>query len=165
MWEAVKKKIVRTVESSSGWRSRTCWVLRLSSASACTGSVSRVSHGSRSALLAQLLQTHQHHAINECLKLLRQLGRAQLEAPMRHQHDHGQVQHMRMQLQKVKAMGAKTVLEPRLGVHLHLQQHDRLFRCAPFRRARPEDPIEAMVCGFKFRRLEAIERISRGIGP
>jgi hypothetical protein len=30
-----------------------------------------------------------------------------------------------MELEKAKALGAKAMLEPRLGVHLHLQQHHR----------------------------------------
>jgi hypothetical protein len=32
-----------------------------------------------------------------------------------------------MELKKAKTLGAQTVLEPRLGVHLHLQQHHRLL--------------------------------------
>jgi hypothetical protein len=36
-------------------------------------------------------------------------------------HDHyGQVLHLGMELKKAKTLGAQTVLEPRLGVHLHL---------------------------------------------
>lgn len=48
-------------------------------------------------------------------------------------HNHGQVLHLGVQLEKAKALGAQTVLEPRLGVHLHLQQHHRLLGCAGLR--------------------------------
>jgi hypothetical protein len=50
-----------------------------------------------------------------------------VETPVGNHHDHGQVLHLRVQLKKAKTLGAQTVLEPRLGVHLHLQQHHRLL--------------------------------------
>ena len=55
-----------------------------------------------------------------------------VEPPVRHHHNHGQVQHLAVQLEKAKALGTQTVLEPRPGVHLHLQQHHRLLGCARF---------------------------------
>ena len=51
-------------------------------------------------LLAKLLQAQPHHAIHKRLKLLRQLIRAKPEAPVRHQHHHSQVQHLRVQLEE-----------------------------------------------------------------
>ena len=56
-----------------------------------------------------------------------------VEAPVGNHHDHGQVLHLRVQLEKAKALGTQSVLEPRLGVHLHLQQHHRLLLCAGLR--------------------------------
>jgi hypothetical protein len=55
-----------------------------------------------------------------------------VEAPLGNHHNHGQVLHLRVQLEKAKALVAQPVLEPRLGVHLHLQQHHRPFGCARF---------------------------------
>jgi hypothetical protein len=72
------------------------------------------------------------HAIHERLQLLRQEGRPEVEAPVRHQHHHGQVLHLRVQLEEAKALSAKPVLEPRLALRLHLQQHHRLLRRAHF---------------------------------
>lgn len=69
------------------------------------------------------------HAMETGLQLLRQLGRAKIEAPVRHHHNHGQVLHLGVQLEKAKALGTQTVLEPRLGVHLNLQQHHRPLLC------------------------------------
>ena len=115
--------------------------------------------------MAQLLQAEPQHAINKRLQLLRQPGRAEVEAPVRHQHHHGQVLHLRMQLQKAKALSAKPVLEPTLAVHLHFQQHHRLLRRADLPASGPERPIEAMVRRLQLRRLKAIERVARSIGP
>jgi hypothetical protein len=84
---------------------------------------------------------------------------------VRHHHNHGQVLHLGMELQKAKTLGAQTVLEPRLGVHLHLQQYHRLLGCARFYRARPERPIESMVCRLELWRLKPVERIARRIRP
>ena len=72
------------------------------------------------------------HAINKRLQLLRQLIRPEPEALVWHHHDHGQVVDLWMQLQKACGLGKQPVLEPRLGVHLHLQQHHRPFGCARF---------------------------------
>jgi hypothetical protein len=83
-----------------------------------------------------------------------------VETPVGNHHDHGQVLHLRVQLKKAKTLGAQTVLEPRIGVHLHLQQHHRLLGCARFYRARPERPIETMVRRFQFRRVKALEQIA-----
>ena len=55
-----------------------------------------------------------------------------VEAPVRHHHNHCQMQHLGMQLQKASGLSKEPVLEPRLGVHLHLQQHHRPFGCARF---------------------------------
>jgi hypothetical protein len=115
--------------------------------------------------LAQLLQAQPHHAIHKRLKLLRQLIRAKVEAPVRHQHHHGQVQHLRVQLEEAKALSAQTMLEPRLGVHLHLQQHHGPIRRANVAASGPERPIKAMVRRFELRRLKAIKRIARSVGP
>ena len=84
---------------------------------------------------------------------------------VRHHHNHGQMLHLGMELQKAKTLGAQTVLEPRLGVHLHLQQHHRLLGGARFCRARPEHSIEAMVHRLELRRLKAIKRIAWRIRP
>ena len=44
-------------------------------------------------LLAQLLQAEPDHAIHKRLQLLRQLGWAKLEAPVRHHYDHRESAH------------------------------------------------------------------------
>ncbi|MCX5967646.1 MAG: hypothetical protein NTV57_08420 [Cyanobacteria bacterium] len=117
------------------------------------------------SLLAQLLQAQPHHAINKHLQLLRQLGRAQPQVMVRHYHDNGQVLHLGVELEKAKALGAKAMLEPRLGVHLHLKQHHWVLRRAFVSRARPKRPVKAMVRRFELRSLKAVERIPRRIGP
>jgi hypothetical protein len=96
-------------------------------------------------LLAQLLEAEPDHAIKEGLQLLRQLSWTKLEAPVRHQHDHGQMLHLGMQLEKAKALSSQSVLETLLGVHLHLQQHHRLLRRARVCSTRPERSIKAVV--------------------
>jgi toxin HigB-1 len=40
------------------------------------------------------------------------------------------MQHLGVELEKASGLGKEAVLEPRLGVHLHLQQHDRPIRPA-----------------------------------
>ena len=65
-----------------------------------------------------------------------------------HRHHHGQMQYLGVELQKASGLSKQTVLEPWLGVHLHLQQHHRLLRRAFVSRARPIGPIKGMVCGF-----------------
>ena len=54
------------------------------------------------------------------LQLADQPIRPQPETPMRHHHNHRQMLHLGVELQEAKALGAQTVLEPRLAVHLHL---------------------------------------------
>jgi hypothetical protein len=76
-----------------------------------------------------------------------------------------QVLHLGVELHKARCLRPQTVLEPRLGVHLHLQQHHRLLGCAHFCRARPERAIEAMVCRLGLWRLKAVEGIARRIRP
>ena len=73
--------------------------------------------------------------------------------------------HLRVELEKAKALGPQPVLEPRLGVHLHLQQHHRLLRRTRIPRAGPERPIETMVGSFQLWRLKTVERIARRIWP
>jgi hypothetical protein len=75
---------------------------------------------------------------------MRQQGWTEVETQVRHHDHHGQVLHLGVQLEKAKALGTQPVLEPRLSVHLHLQQHHRLLGGARFYRARPERPIETM---------------------
>ena len=66
-------------------------------------------------LLAQLLQAQPPHAIHKPLQLLRQLGWTKPEAPVRHRHHHGQMQHLGVDMEKAKALGAKAMLEPGLA--------------------------------------------------
>ena len=56
--------------------------------------------------------------------------------------------HLRVELEKAKALGAKAVFKPRLGVHLHLKQHHWVLRGAGLTAFGPKGPIKAMVCGF-----------------
>jgi hypothetical protein len=88
------------------------------------------------------------HAIDKRLQLLRQLGGAEVEVPVRHHDDDGQVQHLGVELKKAKSLGAQAVLEPRLGVHLHLQQHHRLLGCSALTAAWPEDAIKTVIHRF-----------------
>ena len=67
---------------------------------------------------------------------------------MRHHHDHSQMQHLGVELQKTKALSAEAVFKPRLGVHLHLKQHHWVLRGAGLAAFGPKGPIKAMVCGF-----------------
>ena len=67
---------------------------------------------------------------------------------MRHHDHHGQVLHLGMELQEASSLGKQPVLEPRLALHLHLQQNNRLLGCALVSQARPKRPIEAMVRRF-----------------
>ena len=85
--------------------------------------------------------------------------------PLRHHQDHGQAVYPRLDLEKAKALGAKTVLETWLAAHLHLQQHHRLLQRAGLPASGPKRPIKPVACGFEFRRLKAIERIPRRIRP
>ena len=61
-----------------------------------------------------------------------QLGRTELETPVRHHHNHGQVLHLGVELQEASSLGKQPMFEPRLALHLHLQQHHRLFGSARF---------------------------------
>ena len=72
---------------------------------------------------------------------------------LRHHDHYGQVLHLGMELEKAKALGAQTVLEPRLGVHLHLQQHHWPICRTGLPRSRPERAIEAMAGRLQLRRL------------
>ena len=116
-------------------------------------------------LLAQLLKAQPDHPINKRLQLLRQKGWAKLEAPVRHHHDHRQMQHLGVELQKASGLGKQAVHEPRLGVHLHLQQHHGPIRRTNIPRAGPERPIKTMARRFELRSLKAIELIARRIWP
>ena len=86
------------------------------------------------------LQAQPDHPINKRLQLLRQLGWTKLEAPVRHHNDHSQMQHLGVELEKAKALGAKAMLKPRLAVHLHLKQHHRLLWCARLARCWAKRP-------------------------
>ena len=99
-------------------------------------------------LLTQLLQAEPHHAINKRLQLLRQLGGAEVEVPVRHYNNHGQMQHLGVELKKTKALGSQAVLEALLGVHLHLQQHHRLLGCFALTATWPEDAIKTVIHRF-----------------
>ena len=116
-------------------------------------------------LLGQLLQAQPNHPIEKGLQLLRQLGRSELEVPMWHHHDHSEMLHLWVQLQKARGLSKQPMFEPRFGVHLHLQQQHRPFRRARFCRARPEGSIEAVVRRFQFGSIKAIQRITRRVGP
>jgi len=52
---------------------------------------------------------------------LRQLIGLEPGRPTRDHHNHSQMLHLVMELEKAKAVSAKAMLEPRLGVHLRLQ--------------------------------------------
>ncbi len=81
-------------------------------------------------------------------------------ASVRHHHDHGQVQHLGMELQEARRLGKQPVREPGFAVHLHLQQHHRLLRRAALTAARPEQVIKAVVGSLELSRLKAIRRIT-----
>ena len=103
-------------------------------------------------LLAQLFEAQPHHPIHKRLQLLRQLGRAEVETQVRHDDHHSQVFHPGVELEKAKALSTEPMREPRLAVHLHLQQHHRLLRRAGLVGLRPERAIETMVHRLEFRR-------------
>ncbi len=115
--------------------------------------------------MAQFFQAQPDHAIEEGLQLLRQLVRAEIEAPVGHHHNHCKMLHPRMQLQEAEALGAKPVHEPGFGMHLHLQQHHRPLRHAGLPASGPERAIETMLGSFEFRCVKAIQHIPRGIRP
>ena len=83
---------------------------------------------------------------------------------MRHQHHHGQMQHLRVELEKAGGLGKEPVLEPTLAMHLHLQQHHGPLSSAHFGRTWPERPIEAMVRRFELGGFKAVQRITGSIG-
>ena len=62
--------------------------------------MSRVSQWIEISLLAELLKAQPDHPIHKRLQLLRQQGWTKLEAPVRHHHDHSQMQHLGVELQK-----------------------------------------------------------------
>ena len=80
---------------------------------------------------------------------------------MRHYHDHGQMEHLGVELQKTKALGAKAVFKPRLGVHLHLEKHHWVLRGAGLTASGPERPVKAVVHRLELGSLIAVERIPR----
>jgi len=116
--------------------------------------------GIKIGLLAELFQAQLDHAIEEGLQLLGQLGRAEGETLVRHHHNHRQVLHLGVELEKAKALSAQAVLEPRLGVHLDLQQHHLPLRGVGFRASGLKSAIEAMVGCFEFGRVPV-----RGVKP
>jgi len=75
-------------------------------------------------------------------ELMGQLGGSEVEAPVWHHNNHGQMQHLGMALQEASRLGKQPVLEPSLGVHLHLQQCHRLLGCSAFTAAWPEHAIK-----------------------
>ncbi len=77
----------------------------------------------------------------------------------------GQLLRLGMQLGKAGGLGPEPVLELGLGVHLHLQQHDRLLRSTALVAARPEHAIEAVISGLECPSLKAVELIPRRISP
>jgi len=79
-------------------------------------------------LLAQLLKSQPVHASKERLQLQRQQGWAEVETPVRHHHNHGEMLHLGVELRKARCLRPQAVLEPGLGVHLHLEQHHGLIR-------------------------------------
>ena len=105
------------------------------------------------SLLAELLKAQPDHPIHKRLQLLR------------HHHDHSQMQHLGVELQKTKALSAEAVFKPRLGVHLHLKQHHWVLRGAGLAAFGPKGPIKTMVSCFELRRVKSIERITRRIRP
>ena len=78
---------------------------------------------------------------------MRQLGRPETEPLVRCDNHHLKVLHLGVSLDKAGGFGPEPVLEPRLGLHLHLKQHHRLLRCAAFAAARAEGTIEAVTPG------------------
>ena len=75
------------------------------------------------------------------------------------------MQHLGVELEKASGLSKQTVLEPRLGVHLHLEKHHWVLRGAGLTAFGPKGPIKTMVSCFEFRRVKSIERIPRRIGP
>jgi hypothetical protein len=75
------------------------------------------------------------------------------------------MEHLRVELEKAKDLGAKAVLEPRLAVHLHFQQHYRLLWRAGLAVFGPKSPVKAMVRRLELGCLKPIERIARRTRP
>ncbi len=88
------------------------------------------------------------------------MSRPQIEVAVRHHHDHREVLHLRVQLQKSEGLGIQPMLEPRLAVHLLLQQHHWTLRRAGFTAPWPEHAIEAVVQRLEFGGIKAIQRIA-----
>jgi len=115
--------------------------------------------------LAEFLQAEPVHASKERLQLKRQFGGAETEALVLNHHDHGQMEYLGMELQKAEGLSSEPVLELGSGLHLHLEQHHRLLRCADLATPRPEHAIEAVIHRLELRSLKAVERIPRRISP
>ena len=105
------------------------------------------------------------HAPKKPLQLTGHPIRTQQQPTMRHDNHHLQVLHLRVQLGKAGGLGPKPVLEPCLGVHLHLQQHHRPLRRAALVAPRPEGTIKTVIHRFQLRRLKPVQRIARCIRP
>ena len=130
-WGNRSTRIVKTAELRSGRCSRIRSVLGRSQRPhrQCEQAEQRV----EIALAAHPLQAEPVHLINERLQLAGQRVWTKLEAPVRHHHHHGQMQHLGVELHKARCLRPQSVLEPSLGVHLNLQQHHRLLLCAGLR--------------------------------
>jgi hypothetical protein len=84
---------------------------------------------------------------------------------MRRDHQHRPVLHLGLLLQKPIGLCCQAVVEARIGVHLHLQEHYRELRTAGFGAARalarPQNPSEAVAELFDLKGLKAVEPIAR----
>jgi len=103
------------------------------------------------------------HAGKKRLQLKRQFSRAESETQVRHDNHRLQVLHLGMELQKAEGLSCEPVLELLRALHLHLEQHHRLLRCAALATPRPEHAIKPMVHRLELWRLKSVDGITRRI--
>ena len=124
----------------------------------------QVEEGIEVGLLAQLLQVDPVHLLEEHLQQPGQLGGAEVDPLVWRDHHHLQVLHLRMLLKEPAALRCQAVLEARIGVHLHLQQHHWELLAAGFGAAgalaRPEHAVEAMAQLFELEGFKSVEAVA-----
>jgi hypothetical protein len=84
-------------------------------------------HGIETGLAGKSLQIHPGHILLKEAPQQQGLAGAKGQAPVGKKHQHLQMRHLLMLLQQAESFGAKSTVEAPIGVHLHLQEHYRIY--------------------------------------